>query len=230
MKILNKTIISSQSANVDINSSPIDLSQTYAISAQVNATATIGGTLQLQVSNDIVPVNYEFINFTPTNWSNLGSAVTLSGAGANLIARTDTAYRALRAVFTDTFARIQTIVAVADVVGSLNSKYFLASSKTANYYFWFSNGGGVDPLIAGRTGVPVVYVNNDSAATLGGLIRTAAASKGWTVTGASATAILTCDVGGAVIAASDGAAPTGFGFTNTVPTGTVTVNLMAICV
>lgn len=225
MKFSAFTPISAASAATTTTSNAADASMVYRMSAQVNVSAgTSLGTLQLQVSDDIVPANYLFSNAPFTNWSNLGSSVAISTAGSSIIAQQEMCYRALRAVYTDTFANVSTITAVADSAGSLNSKYFLASSKTADYYFWFDNGSGVDPAIAGRTGIQVVYTNNDSANTIGGLIRAAAAGKGWTVTGANAQAILTNSVGGPTTIASDGAAPTGFTIANTQPTSTITVN------
>lgn len=50
---------------------------------------------------------------------------------------------------------------------SLNSKYFLFSSPSVNYYAWFNvNGGGVDPSVATRTGVEVACTGNESAIDL----------------------------------------------------------------
>lgn len=231
MRYTNPIILSAVSAAANTNSSPVDMNQILKMSAQVIAGAgTVTGTLQLQVSNDqVLPYNL-FQDASFTNWSNLGSPVTVSAAGATLIAQQDMCYRALRAVFTDTFNNVSTITAVADSSNSLNSKYFLASSVTANYYFWFSSGAGVDPAIPGRTAIPVVFTTNDTAATIGGLIRTAAASKGWTVTGASSQAILTNSATGPTTIASDGTSPlnTGFTISNTQPTSSITVKLMCM--
>lgn len=47
------------------------------------------------------------------------------------------------------------VTTVADVANSLNSKYFLISSVDANYYVWYNTGAGVDPAIAGRTGIEI---------------------------------------------------------------------------
>ncbi len=231
MRFLTFSPISAALASASTTSAAVDMNQIIKMSAQVVAgSGTATGSLQLQVSNDQVPVDYQFSKAVFTNWSNLGSPVTVSAAGATLIAQQDMCYRALRAVYTDTFANISTITAVADVADSLNSSYFLASSVTANYYFWFSSGTGVDPLIAGRTAIPVVYTTNDTAATIGGLIRAAAAAKGWTVSGASAQAILTNSATGPTLPASDGAAPhaTGFTIANTQPTSNITVKLMCL--
>lgn len=229
MRFLPYSPIASAAATGSTTSAPIDMSQIVKMSAQVVIGAgTATGSMQLQVSNDHSTGAQFFGNQTFTNWSNLGSPVAVTTSGVTLVAQQDMCYKALRAVYTDTFANVSTIVAVADVAGNLNNTYFLASSVTANYYFWFDDGAGVDPAIAGRTGIHVVYTDNDTAATIGGLIRAAAAGKGWTVTGATTTAILTNSVGGQTTIASDGAVPTHFTITNTQPTSTVSVNLACL--
>ncbi len=53
---------------------------------------------------------------------------------------------------------------------SLNSKYFLFSSSAVNYYCWFNvNGGGSDPAVSLRTGVPVACTGEETAAQLAAL-------------------------------------------------------------
>ena len=55
---------------------------------------------------------------------------------------------------------------VGDTAGSLNSKYFLVNSgnNELKYYVWYNvNSLGVDPAIAGRTGVMVSLNTNDHA-------------------------------------------------------------------
>ena len=231
MKYLPYSPISAAAASATTTSAAIDMSQIYKMSAQVIVSAgTSLGTLQPQVSNDHANGAQMFENQTFTNWSNLGSSVAVSAAGATLIAQQDMCYKALRFVYTDTFVNISQIVAVADVAGSLNSTYFLASSISGNFYFWFSDGGGIDPAVAGRTAIPVAFTTNDTAATIGGLIRTAAAAHGWTVTGATTTAILTNTVAGPSTPASDGAAATGFAITNTQPTSSISVNILCLSV
>lgn len=228
MRFFTFSPVAAQSAGGDIASSAIDMSQIFRMSAQIvipSGTAT--GTLKLQVSNDAVKADNLFSNQVFTNWSDLGSSVSITTNGITLVAQQELCYRAMRVIYTNSFLQVATVVAVPDVAGSLQSKYFYASSKTANYYFWINvSGGGTDPVIAGKTGIEVDIATNDTAATIGAAIRAAAAGKGWTVTGATATAILTDSVGGAVPLASDAGA-TGFTITNTVPTGSVSVNLMS---
>jgi hypothetical protein len=227
MRFLNFNAINSASAAANTTSSPIDMNQIFKMSAQVSApSGTLSVSVQLQVSNDSATGAQPFGAQTFTNWSNLGSAAALNAAGSVLIAQQDMCYRALRAVVTDTFNNVSTITTIGDFSDSLNGTYFLASSVTANYYFWFDSGTAVDPAIAGRTGIHVTYTTNDTAATLGGLVRSAAAGKGWTVTGSTATAVLTNSATGPTTIASDGVLATNFTISNTQPTANVTVNLM----
>ena len=70
----------------------------------------------------------------------------------------------------------QTVALVADFGGSLNSTYFLLNSanNTNKYYVWFNiNSAGIDPLVAGRTAIPVAGATNANAATLGAAMATA---------------------------------------------------------
>lgn len=102
MKYLPYSPINSVVANATITSLPIDLSQMFKLSAQVVVgTGTATGSLQLQVSNDHSTGAQLFNNQTFTNWSNLGSPVSITGAGVTLVAQQDVCYKALRAVYTD---------------------------------------------------------------------------------------------------------------------------------
>jgi hypothetical protein len=219
MRFSNFRSIDGESANAaGITGSAIDTRQVVKMSAQVTSSGTGTGSLQLQVSN--TPEGQ-----TPV-FSALGSPVAITVAGTQLVAQQDMCYRHLRALYTSTFLNVTTVTAVADVAGSLNNKYFLASSTTADYYFWFSNGTGVDPAIPNRTAIPVVYTDDDTATTLGGLIRTAAAAKGWTVTGATTQAILTNTAVGATALGTAG--NSGFTVTNTQPTSSISVDIMTL--
>jgi hypothetical protein len=60
---------------------------------------------------------------------------------------------------------------IADTAGSLSGDYFLLSAfgpnlDAVNYYVWYNTGASVDPAIAGRTGIEVVIVANDTAAVV----------------------------------------------------------------
>lgn len=102
MRILSTKIMTAVAANATSASNAIDCNQLFKLSAQVIASSgTSNGTLQLQVSNDIQAGNQNFGNLIWTNWSNLGSAVTVNAAGSTLIAQQDMCYKALRALYTD---------------------------------------------------------------------------------------------------------------------------------
>ncbi len=112
---------------------------------------------------------------------------------------------------------VQTITAVADVSGSLNSTYwvFYTAGNALGYYVWYNiNSSGVDPAVAGLTGIPVLGATNVTASTLGGATRTAIAaavsSSLVTVSGSGANIILTNVQAGAVTEAADGTAAPGF--------------------
>jgi len=66
-------------------------------------------------------------------------------------------------------AEITTVQCVADVAGSLNSKYFTINSADdlIQYYVWFNvNSAGVDPAIAGKTGLAVALATGANANTV----------------------------------------------------------------
>lgn len=112
---------------------------------------------------------------------------------------------------------VQTITAVADVSGSLNSTYWTFNSAGDNtgYYVWYNiNSAGVDPAVTGRTGIAVAGATNATASTLGGATRAAiaAATSLVAVTGATTATILTNTQYGNTTAAADGVAATGFAF------------------
>lgn len=115
-------------------------------------------------------------------------------------------------------------ITVADVAGSLNSTFFLFSAMDTggatetDYYVWLSNGTGVDPAVPGATAIPVVYTDDDTASTLGGLIRSAITSVAGAkvvVSGATDTVIITDRFMGNATNAADGSAATGFTISTT---------------
>lgn len=63
-----------------------------------------------------------------------------------------------------TVAQSFTVTTIADVAGSTQSKYFLFSTPSADYYVWNNVGGaGVDPAVSGRVGIAVAYALSASA-------------------------------------------------------------------
>ncbi len=117
---------------------------------------------------------------------------------------------------------VQTITAVSDSSGSLNSTYwtFYTAGNVKGYYVWYNiNAAGVDPAVSGLTGIEVAGATNATGTTLGGATRTAIAavtgiSSYVAVTGATTATILTNVQYGESTAAADGVATTGFSFSN----------------
>ena len=58
------------------------------------------GTLQLQRSNDFSDSVSNPNSFTPINWSNIGSSVSVSGTGAYLIPETEICYEYVQLLWT----------------------------------------------------------------------------------------------------------------------------------
>ena len=130
-------------------------------------------------------------------------------------------------------AEVQTITAVADSSGSLNSTWwkftlpgnapFQVSGTWYTFiYVWYNiNSAGVDPAPSGGYGVSVAGATNATATTLGGATRTALTTalaatnigaNTYTVSGSTSACILTAAQYGATTAALDGTAATGFTF------------------
>ncbi len=191
------------------------------------------GSFQAQASNDKAfgaPPN----QFVPTNWSNLGSSVAVAAAGIFFIPAIECSYEYLRLIYTSTATGVetvapiadtgsfqaQTVSTVADVAGNLNSTWFnlssinLVTKLQKDFYVWLDNGTGVDPLVAGRTGIQVTYTNGDTADALATAIRAAlnALTNDFTATGATNAVITHSKAAGPVTVASDGTAPTTFTF------------------
>ncbi len=98
MRQINDNIIPLQAA-ATITTAAIPALNLFSCSVQASAVgAGAAGTLQLQASND-EPVGAGIV---PSNWSNITSAtVTISGAGAFLIPKTDLCYQWVRLVYTN---------------------------------------------------------------------------------------------------------------------------------
>lgn len=111
---------------------------------------------------------------------------------------------------------ISTVTSVADVAGSLNSKWFKLNSAYDRrlYYVWYDvNSAGVDPAVSGRTGVKVSVATNATAAQVATATAAAIDALADFVASASASAVtVTNATGGPATDASDGTAPTTFTF------------------
>ena len=109
-------------------------------------------------------------------------------------------------------AEVFSVTCVADVSGSLSGTFFDCSSPTTDYRVWFDvSSGSTAPSLTGKTGVEVDITTNDSAATIGGLLRTALGNLAdFASSGSSAEAIATATAVGACTDAIDGSTATGF--------------------
>jgi hypothetical protein len=114
---------------------------------------------------------------------------------------------------------VSSITAVADVAGSLNSKYFTFTAGAINYYAWLNvNSAGVDPAVPAKTAVPVAVATGASAAVVGAALRAAIASAigaDGVVTGSAELCVITNALMGNITNVADGAAATGFAFATT---------------
>ena len=199
-----------------------------SISYETSWTGTPTGTFEVQGSNSYNPgLPQSGGGYNAGIWTDLPFPGLTQPAGASgqiLFNMNQVCFRWLRLSYTSTALAAQTVALVADVAGSLNSTYFLLNSgnNAHLYYVWFDDGGGVDPMIAGRTGVQVTYTDDDTAATLGASMATAIAALGgsavFTATGTS-TVTITNLVAGPMTPAVDGSVPTGFTFTATTGAG-----------
>ena len=71
-------------------------------------------------------------------------------------------------------AQLTAVTVVADVAGSLNSKFFTISSPSTDYYVWLNVGGaGVNPAIPGRTGIQVAIAPNSNTAQVAAAVAAA---------------------------------------------------------
>jgi len=107
-------------------------------------------------------------------------------------------------------ANVTDVTCAADSSGSRNNTYFIfyTAGNLYGYYVWFNiNGAGVDPAVAGLTGIAVAGATDATAATLAGAARTAiaAAVPYVTITGATSHVIITQKNPGTLTAAANGA-------------------------
>lgn len=87
-------------ANASINSGALWADKMLRISVQAVATAANTGSVQVQVSNDKATGANPWA-YSPTNWNDLGSALTLSGTTPVLLQETEVSYEYIRLVYTD---------------------------------------------------------------------------------------------------------------------------------
>ncbi len=193
------------------------------IGFQFNFTGNPQGNFNVEVSADYAQdMNGQVQN--PGNWVaiTLNPQPVANGIPDSVyIDITQTSAPWIRATFTNTMQESADITAIADVMDSLNSTYFLINGSDGdNWYVWYDNGTGVDPMVAGRTGIHVTYTTGDTANTIATLTRSALAACTSIENIAGATSHITFDQvepGSGSIA--DGTAQTHFTFAYTANTG-----------
>ncbi len=222
MKVYNTQIETAQAMSASFNSQALNLNQMFGYALQAVWTGTATGTLKLQGS-----VDPNSGNINPVNWTdvtNSSDAVTTSGN--YLWNVSDVMYNWVRLVYANSFIESGAITARADVGGDLNNTYFLINGANGtNWYIWFNvNSAGVDPAIAGRTGIEVDLATAATATTVGAGIRTALASvtSVGTITGSTSHANFIQVTAGGNGSLTDGAVATGFTLAYTAATGALT--------
>lgn len=160
--------ILSAADSLTTNGSQIDANQLVSASFQSYfGDTSAAGTFKIQASNDPTGPQTSRQNFVATHWTDIPDATATITSGASaIITIANMAYSWVRAVYTSTATGAQTITTIADTAGSLNSKYFLLDSANAStkYYVWMNvNSAGVDPMIAGRTGVEIALATAATA-------------------------------------------------------------------
>ncbi len=189
------------------------LSETFTDAVNsVNGTAIPIGGLGIQTGSTILT----YTNTTP-------SAKTFTSGTGNVSDTTVVAELGNKEV-TD-------ITCVADVAGSLNSKFFnyetvnLGGASVNLRYVWFNvNGAGVNPSPAGRTGIMVSLATGANNGAVATALRAAmAADTLVTISGATVHCIITNNYMGNVTNAANGTASPGFSYS--VTTAGVSSNL-----
>ncbi len=196
------------------------------VGVQFNFTGTPTGSFAVQVSADYDQDQYGNV-VNAGNWISLSLSPSPSAAGSAssiYIDMTQLSAPWIRSTYTSTATGVQTITTVADVAGSLNSKYFLLNSANGgtNYYVWINvASGGVDPMVAGRTGVPVAISTSDTANTIATAVASAIDALATFVAPAPGANVITVtnSASGPFTPASD--FNTGFTFAVTVGNGTL---------
>lgn len=98
MRQVNDNIIPVQAA-ATVTTAAIPALNLFYCSVQITTTGSGAGTLSIQASND----ESHAANFVPVNFSDIPSAtITVTGAGAFLIPKTDLCYQWVRLVYTNT--------------------------------------------------------------------------------------------------------------------------------
>ncbi|KKM85863.1 hypothetical protein LCGC14_1284750, partial [marine sediment metagenome] len=198
------------------------------VAIDADALGTNGTTYTAQVEFDVLGVEALSVDGVDvTTYNDLlteiqsiidgglgGGSITLTSGNLRFISATTGVPSDVDVVDTGD-AEVTDITAVADVAGSLNSTFFLLDAPGTGYYVWFDvSSGGVDPLVAGRTGITVAITTGDADTVVAGSMITAigaVADFGTSVIGAVVT-VTNAAVSSVADAVDDSSAPTGFTF------------------
>lgn len=100
------------------------------------------------------------------------------------------------------------------VASTLNSTYFTIQGISTSFYVWMNTDSkGVDPAVAGKTGIPVALTAPMTNANVGTAVKNALDAKvDFVATNVSQNVVVTVQSAEAEVDVADGAAPTGFSF------------------
>lgn len=101
MRPNNNPVLTNVSASGTISSNAQWSDMIIRFSFQAVVTGSASGTIIAQASNDFfvgAPPN----QFKPTNWSNIGSSVTVTNTGVYIIPEIESSYEYIRLTYTDT--------------------------------------------------------------------------------------------------------------------------------
>jgi hypothetical protein len=127
-------------------------------------------------------------------------------------------------------AEVSSVTAVADVAGSLNSKYFLINSPSVGYYVWYDiNSSGVDPALPGKTGLVVAAATGATAAQIATATRAVLDAHAAFVCPAPVGAVMTVTNAVAGAASDTAAGNSGFTVSTTTQGVSASAGMMSDC-
>lgn len=115
MRNVNSIVLSGADTG-SVNGNAIDANQLISGSFHaVFGDATAVGTVKIQASNDVAPIQYTGSNgvgpFTPSNWADIPSAsASVTGGASVIISLAQMNYRWVRAVYTHTAGGSSTVI------------------------------------------------------------------------------------------------------------------------
>lgn len=117
MRNLNCPVLSGLNSG-SVTGTAIDSSQLLTASFQlVFGDATAAGSFIVQASNDEYDTRYLPQDFTPSNWSNIGTASTVAAGANGLIFLVNMSYRWIRVLYTSTTPGTTTVIVNMNALG-----------------------------------------------------------------------------------------------------------------